>query len=276
MSGWGGNVCRKTAKTPRNPLNSASPQHIAGVEALITLSSQPLTQSTELLPWDLYLERIGSTSFQRHLLSTTCCSDTRGYLMSTCIALNQNTLPSQHLEIIESPWSQTQKWLSSCKAAALRSHAVCSYEDLEALWKHHSVVRALLEPLLNSFSWCVDEGPDRINNLSAENWSPLKWQPKTIKPLNFFTYPKHFFHFTGGDIIANASLPILIRFSSLSVLRQQKPKSYHVWGRKHLLPLLGRSSHLGCFYSCAAAQMQSQLEICTPDLQLPWAHQSVP
>lgn len=53
--------------------------------------------------------------------------------MPTCNALNQNALPSQHLEITESPWRQTQKWLSSHKAAALGSHAVCSPEDLKAL-----------------------------------------------------------------------------------------------------------------------------------------------
>ena len=39
MSGWGGNVCKKNAKTPRNPLNSASPQCIASVEGLIIASN---------------------------------------------------------------------------------------------------------------------------------------------------------------------------------------------------------------------------------------------
>lgn len=98
-----------------------------------------------------------------------------------------------------------------------------------------------------------------------------------IKTLIFFTHPKHFsiLLVRQGDIIASASLPILKHSSSLSVLTQQKQKSYPVWGRKHILPLLGGSAHHSCFYFCAPAEMQSQLEISTLDLQLPWAHRSV-
>lgn len=76
--------------------------------------------------------------------------------MPTCNALNQNALPSQHLEITESPWRRTQKWLSSHKAAALGSHAVCSPEDLKALYKHGRATRTLLELLFSSFRWWVD------------------------------------------------------------------------------------------------------------------------
>lgn len=96
------------------------------------------------------------------------------------------------------------------------------------------------------------------------------------KTLIFFTYPKHFSIslVRQGEIIPSASLHILKHSSSLFILRQHKQKSHHVWGRKHLLPLLGGSAHHGCFYFCASAET-SQLETSTLDLQLPWAHQSV-
>lgn len=76
----------------------------------------------------------GYTALFRHTFpATASCSNIRGCLMSACNALNQDALASQHLEVIESPQSQTQKWFSSHKAVALCSHAACSSEDLKAL-----------------------------------------------------------------------------------------------------------------------------------------------